>query len=145
MTTVAARPLDLRQTTARALVAGLVAALVAVAANTVVAQVALAVGASDDFQPLRFATFSFLTVLGVAAGLIGWLIVRRTANAASTLRWLVPAVLVLSLVPDVMLGLSDEPGVSWGAVAALMAMHVVVTVAAVATFSRMLPVRRAAA
>jgi len=32
--------------------------------------------------------------------------------------------------------------VSWGAVAALMVMHVIVTVAAVATFSRALPVSR---
>ena len=71
--------------------------------------------------------------------------VRRTANAAGTLRWLVPTVLVLSLVPDVLLGFSDRPGVSWGAVAALMVMHVVVTVVAVGTFSRLLPVARSAA
>lgn len=40
---------------------------------------------------------------------------------------------------------AGRAGVSWGAVAALMLMHVVVTVASVATFSRLLPVSRRAA
>ena len=48
-------------------------------------------------------------------------------------------------LPDVMLGFSDRTGVSWGAVAALMVMHVVVTVASVATFSKLLPVSRTSA
>ena len=76
------------------------------------------------------------------AGLVGWLLIRRTSNAAETLRWLVPTVLVASLVPDVFVGFSDRAGVSWGVVAALMLMHLVVTVAAVTTFSRLLPVSR---
>ena len=122
--------------------AGIVAAVVALVANTVVAQVALAAGASDDFTPLTPGAYGFFTVIGVVAGLVGWLVVRRRDNAAATLRWLVPTVLVVSLVPDVMVGFSDRAGVSWGAVAALMVMHVVVTVAAVATFSRLLPVTR---
>ena len=127
------------------LLAGLVAVILALVGNTIVAQVALAAGASESFQPLTFAAYSFFTVVGVVAGLIGWLLIRRSANAAATLRWLVPTVLVLSLVPDVLLGFSDRPGVSWGAVLALMVMHVVVTVAAVGTFSRLLPVSRTAA
>ena len=125
-----------------------VAAITAIAAaligNTLVAQLALAAGASEDFQPLTVGAYGFLTIVGVVAGLIGWLLVRRTRNASATLRWLVPTVLVLSLVPDVLLGFSDRPGVSWGAVLALMLMHVVVTVVAVATFSRLMPVREAA-
>ena len=124
------------------LLAGLVAVILALVGNTIVAQVARAAGASESFQPLTFAAYSFFTVIGVVAGLIGWLLIRRTSNAAGTLRWLVPTVLVLSLVPDVLLGFSDRPGVSWVAVAALMVMHVVVTVAAVSTFSRLLPVSR---
>ena len=120
--------------------AGLVAIVAGLIGNTVVAQIALAAGASEDFQPLTFGAYSFFTVIGVVAGLVGWLVVRRKPNAASILRWLVPTVLVLSLVPDVALGFSDRPGVSWGAVVALMVMHVVVTVAAVATFSKFLPV-----
>ena len=134
-----------RTKTSTVLLAGLVAVILALVGNTIVARVALAAGASESFQPLMFAAYSFFTVVGVAAGLVGWLVVRRTANAAGTLRWLVPTVLVLSLVPDVLLGFSDRPGVSWGAVAALMVMHVVVTVVAVGTFSRLLPVARSAA
>jgi hypothetical protein len=134
-----------RTKTSHVLLAGLVATVVALVGNTVVAQGALAAGASQKFQPLTVGAYGFFTVVGVVAGLVGWMLVRRTANAAATLRWLVPTVLVVSLVPDVMVGFSDRAGVSWGAVAALMMMHLVVTVAAVATFSRLLPVARATA
>ena len=139
--TIASDPTT-RTKTSKVLLAGLVAAVAALIGNTIVAQVALAAGASDEFQPLTVGAYGFFTVVGVVAGLVGWLLVRRTANATATLRWLVPTVLVLSLVPDVMLGFSDRAGVSWGAVAALMVMHVVVTVTSVATFSRLLPVAR---
>ena len=122
--------------------AGAVAALVALVANTLVAQVALGAGASDDFTPLTPGAYGFFTVIGVIAGLVGWLLIRRTTNAAATLRWLVPSVLVVSLVPDVLVGFSDQAGVSWGAVIALMAMHLIVTVVAVATFTRLLPLQR---
>jgi uncharacterized membrane protein HdeD (DUF308 family) len=131
-----------RTKTSTVLVAGVVAIVAALVGNTVVAQVALAAGASEAFQPLTVGAYGFFTVIGVIAGLVGWLLVRRAANAAATLRWLIPTVLVLSLVPDVFLGFSDRAGVSWGAVVALMVMHVVVTVAAVTTFSRLLPVSR---
>ena len=123
--------------------AAVIAIIGGLVGNTIVAQVALATGASEEFQPLTVGAYGFFTVVGVVAGLVGWLVVRRRDNAAATLRWLVPAVLVVSLVPDVLLGFSDRPGVSWGAVAALMLMHVVVTVVAVATFSRLLPLRDA--
>ena len=128
--------------TSTVLLTGLVATIVALVGNTIVAQVAHAAGASEKFQPLTFAAYGFLTVVGLVAGLVGWLLIRRTSNAAATLRWLVPTVLVASLVPDVLVGFSDRAGVSWGAVAALMLMHLVVTVAAVTTFSRLLPVSR---
>ncbi len=131
-----------RTKTSKVLLAGAVAIVAGLVGNTVVSQIALAAGASEEFQPLSFGAYSFFTVIGVVVGLVGWLLVRRKTNAEATLRWLVPTVLVLSLVPDVALGFSDRPGVSWGAVAALMVMHVVVTVAAVATFSRLLPVAR---
>ena len=120
--------------------AGLAAIAAALVGNTLVAQVALAAGASEDFQPLTPGAYGFFTVVGVIAGLVGWVLLRRRAQAADTLRWLVPTVLVLSLVPDIAVGFSDREGVSWGAVAALMVMHVVVTVAGVASFRRFLPV-----
>ncbi len=141
-TTVPAADTVRRSSTSRVVLAGLVATLIALVGNTVVAQLALAAGASEEFQPLTFAAYGFLTVLGIVAGLVGWLLIRRTSNAAATLRWLVPTVLVVSLVPDVLVGFSDRAGVSWGAVVALMAMHVVVTVSAVSTFARLLPVSR---
>jgi len=131
-----------RVTPGKVALAGLVAAVIALIANTVVAQVALAAGASDDFTPLTPGAYGFFTVIGVIAGLVGWLLIRRTTNAAATLRWLVPTVLVVSLVPDVLVGFSDQAGVSWGAVITLMVMHVIVTVVAVATFTRLLPLRR---
>ena len=131
-----------RVTAGKIVLAGVVAAAVALVANTVVAQVALAAGASDDFTPLTPGAYGFFTVIGVIAGLVGWLLIRRTSNAAATLRWLVPTVLVLSLVPDVLVGFSDQAGASWGAVIALMVMHVIVTVVAVATFARLLPLQR---
>jgi len=121
------------------LLAGVVAAVVALVGNTIVAQVALAAGASDDFTPLTPGAYAFFTVIGIIAGLVGWLLIRRRPNATATLRRLVPTVLVVSLIPDVLVGFSNREGVSWGAVAALMVMHVVVTVAAVASFSRWMP------
>ena len=134
-----------RSTTSRALLAGLTAIVASLIGNTVIAQIALAAGASEDFQPLTPGAYGFLTVVGVIAGLVGWLLIRRTANAAATLRWLVPTVLVVSFVPDILVGFSDRAGVSWGAVIALMAMHVVLTLVAVATFSRLLPITRPSA
>ena len=131
-----------RTKASKVLLAGLVAVVAGLVGNTIVAQVALAAGASEKFQPLTFGAYSFFTVIGVIAGLVGWLLIRRRQNAEATLRWLVPTVLVFSLVPDVALGFSDRPGVSWGAVLALMVMHVVVTAAAVAAFSRFLPAAR---
>ena len=131
-----------RVTAGKIVLAGVVAAVIALVANTVVAQVALAAGASDDFTPLTPGAYGFFTVVGVIAGLVGWLLIRRTSNAAAILRWLVPTVLVVSLVPDVLVGFSDQAGVSWGAVFALMVMHVIVTVVAVATFTRLLPLQR---
>lgn len=135
-------PATTRTKGSQVVLAGLTAAVGGVVGSAVVAQIALAAGASEDFQPLTIGAYGFFTVVGVVAGLIGWTLIRRRANAASTLGWLVPTVLVLSLVPDVMIGFSDRAGVSWGAVFALMAMHVVVTAVAVAAFSRFLPVAR---
>ena len=140
-TTTAPTVASSRQASAKDVaVAGIAAIAAGLVGNTLVAQLALAAGASEDFQPLTPGAYGFFTVVGVVAGLLGWVLVRRRARAADTLRWLVPTVLVLSLVPDVALGFSDRPGVSWGGVVALMVMHVVVTVAAVTSFRRFLPV-----
>lgn len=116
-------------------------AVVATALNSVVAVTARAAGASDDFQQLHLSAYAPLTVFGVLAGAAAWAIVRaRSARPAGLLRTLVPVVVLVSLVPDVLLGVSDsEPGTSWGAVVALMVMHVVVAAVAVPAFRRFLP------
>ncbi|MFJ9100924.1 hypothetical protein ACIRJM_20945 [Streptomyces sp. NPDC102405] len=72
-----------------------------------------------------------------------WAIIRaRSARPARLLRTLVPAVLIVSLIPDVMVGVADSrPGTSWGAVIDLMVMHVAVTAVAVPAYLRFLPLR----
>ncbi|MFG2126586.1 DUF6069 family protein [Streptomyces sp. NPDC048751] len=114
---------------------------VAVAVNAVVAAIAHAAGASDDFQPLQLSAYAPLTVIGVLAAAAAWAIIRaRSARPNRLLRTLVPVVLVVSLIPDVMVGVSaSRPGTSWGAVIALMVMHVVVTAVAVPAYHRLLP------
>ncbi len=64
-----------------AVAGGLLAAIVlAAAADTVIAQLALAAGAPDDFQPLKAPSYIFLTTLGILAGALGWSIVRKVSN-----------------------------------------------------------------
>ncbi|MCX4760147.1 DUF6069 family protein [Streptomyces sp. NBC_01275] len=116
-------------------------AAVAVAVNAIVAATAHAAGASDDFQPLQLSAYAPLTVFGVLAAAAAWAIIRaRSAHPARLLRTLVPAILIVSLIPDIMVGISDSrPGTSWGAVIALMVMHVVVAAIAVPAYRRLLP------
>ncbi|GGS21138.1 DUF6069 family protein [Streptomyces griseoviridis] len=120
---------------------GLVAtAVVAVALNAAVAAIAHAAGASDDFEQLHFADYALLTVVGVLAGAGGWALVRaRAARPARVLRTWIPVILLVTFVPDILLGLSDNPGTSWGAVIALMLMHLVVAAVAVPAFRFLLP------
>lgn len=125
---------------ARLLGALAMACILAVLANLVVAAVAHSAGASDDFQQLQAATVSSLTLLGVLVGALGWALVRsRASRPHAVLRILVPAVLVLSFVPDLLLGRSDQPGTSWGAVAALMTMHLIVAAIAIPAYSWVMP------
>jgi hypothetical protein len=89
---------------------------------------------------LQFATFTGLVVLGVLAGGVGWQIVRsRAARPDRLLRRLVPAVLAVSFLPDLALGVTGGEGATWGGVAALVGMHVVVAAAAVASYTVFLP------
>jgi hypothetical protein len=116
-------------------------AAVAVAVNAIVAAIAHAAGVSDDFQPLQLPAYASFTVIGVLAAAAAWAIIRaRSARPARLLRTLVPAVVIVSLIPDIMVGISDSrPGTSWGAVIALMVMHVVVAAVAVPAYQRLLP------
>jgi len=106
-----------------------------------IALIARAAGASHDFKPLTPSSYVPLTVLGVLAGAIGWQIIRRRATRPTTvLRWLVPAAVALSLIPDIAVGAAgSSPGVSWGAVSALMLMHLTVAAVAVTVYRRLMP------
>ncbi|MFI8073756.1 DUF6069 family protein [Streptomyces sp. NPDC086033] len=116
-------------------------AVVAVALNAVIAATAHAAGASDDFEALQLPAYAVLTVFGVVISAAVWAIIRaRSARPARLLRTLVPAVLIVSLIPDVMVGVADSrPGTSWGAGIVLMVMHVAVTAVAVPAYLRSLP------
>ena len=95
----------------------------------------------SEFQQLTLPVYGFLTVVGAIAGAIGWhLVATRSRNAAGLLRVLVPTVLVLSLIPDVMLLVTEsQPGTTTAGVVALMLMHVGVAAAAVPAFRRFIP------
>jgi hypothetical protein len=121
-----------------AVVAGGIAAAVVVSSviNGIIAAVALAIGAPDDFQPLKAGSYIFLTTVGVLIGAGGWAIVRKAAKDPEALvRWLVPAVVVVSFVPDFLL---------WGnggakGVIALLLMHVTVAATAVTAYRKVMP------
>ena len=111
--------------------------------NTVIAAIAHAAGASHSFRPLQIGTYTALTVVGVLIGALAWNGVRtRSARPATILRRLVPTVLALSFIPDIVVGVSkSQPHTTWGAVAALMCMHLVVGAVSIAVFTTLLPVR----
>jgi hypothetical protein len=118
----------------------LAAAVVSVLGNAVIALLARAAGASDDFAPLHPSAYAPLTVFGIVLGAIGWAVVRSVAkHPAGLLRWLVPVLVVVSFAPDLSLLGGGTPGSGPLAVAALMVMHVVVAAVAVAAYRHLLP------
>ena len=123
-------------------VAAAIGAVGALVINSVIALLAKAVfDIPDEFQPLTLPVYGFLTVVGAIIGAVVWhLIVARSRNASGVLRVLVPAVVVLSLIPDVMLLVSEsQPGTTTAGVLALMLMHVGTAVAAVPAYRRFIP------
>jgi hypothetical protein len=120
------------------LVAG---AVVAGVATTVIALTAQAVGAGD-FPPLKPLVYLPFVVLGIAAATAGWAIVRaRATDAGRLLRVLVPVLTVLSLVPDVVLAVTEFiPGTTLTGAVALGLMHLTVVGVAVPVLARALPV-----
>jgi hypothetical protein len=105
----------------------------AVGVNALVATIARHSGASTTFPPLTFPVFGVFSALGVIAGWFGWQLVRsRSSRPRSVLMVLVPAVVLLSFIPDVaLLALKFIPGTNGPAVAALMVMHIVVAALAI--------------
>lgn len=112
------------------------AVAIAIAANSMVALIAVAAGAPTTYGPLTLPAFSLFTTVGVVAGWIGWSLVRRHArDPRRTLTMVVPIVTVASFVPDVLLlALRFIPGTTVSAVIALMVMHLVVVAVAVPAY-----------
>jgi hypothetical protein len=107
------------------------AALAAMAVNAVIALAAKALdtgGIGVGLSPVEYLPFS---VLGVLAGAAGWILTSRYAPKA--LRVVVPAVLVLTWVPDV---LQFNAGATAANVVGLMLMHLVVAVVVVAALRK---------
>ncbi|GAB2979090.1 hypothetical protein GCM10023080_050640 [Streptomyces pseudoechinosporeus] len=104
--------------------------------NAVIAVLAHEMGAPEDFEPLKPSSYTFLTALGVVLGALGWAIVRKVSrNPEELVRWLAPAVVLISFVPDFFL--LDEGEVT--GVVALLVMHAVVAVIAVITYRKVMP------
>jgi hypothetical protein len=129
-----------------ALVASVAASLIV---ELIIAAIAHGAGAYSDFQPLTFRGLIGPTVLGLVVAVVVWELVRRRAgDPVAVMRRLVPIVIVLSWVPDVLLGAthreatSQLPHTTWGEVAALMVMHLFVAAIGLGLFSRLLPLRR---
>ena len=111
--------------------------------NSVIAVVARSVfDAPATFQPLTLPAYGTFTVFGAIIGAVGWhLIATRARHATRLLGWLVPTLLVLSLIPDLML-LADktmQPGTTTAGVIALMLMHFGVAAAAVPAYRKFIP------
>ncbi len=124
--------------------AALAAIVVAGIGDAAVAAITVAAGASPDFVPLQPGAYLFFTVIGIVVASVAWWLISRTSRAASTMRWLAPAVVLVSLVPDILVGVNDGlPNASWTAVVGLMVMHLVVAGAALLAFSRARPLHDA--
>lgn len=107
------------------------------AANSVVALVAISAGAPATYGPLTFPAYALFTALGVIVGWIGWSLVRRRArDPRRALTMLVPVVTLASFIPDVLLlVLRFIPGTTVSAVVGLMIMHLVVVAVAVPAYA----------
>ncbi|WP_043788174.1 DUF6069 family protein [Amycolatopsis rifamycinica] len=102
------------------------ALLAAAAANTAIALGALALDDGGIAMGLSPASYLPATAAGLLLGTVGWFVLARTAPKA--LRVVVPAVLVLTWVPDLLL---FTAGATAANVVGLMLMHLVVTTAVV--------------
>ncbi|GHG45580.1 MULTISPECIES: DUF6069 family protein [Amycolatopsis] len=114
-----------RRTTTTALRLGF-AFLAAAAANTGIALGALALDDGGIAMGLSPAVYLPATAVGLLLGTVGWFVLARRAPHA--LRVVVPAVLVLTWVPDLLL---FTAGATAANVFGLMLMHLVVTTAVV--------------
>jgi hypothetical protein len=114
------------------------AIVVAIAVNTGIAFATKSLDANGTQIGLPPVAYAPATALGIIVATIGWTMVRRrSARPAALLRVLVPAVLVVSLIPGVILLVTGDSAVN---IVGLWIMHLVVTAVTVTTLSRVLPV-----
>ena len=127
-----------------ALTAGLTGGVVAAVLNVAISAIARgAFGAGDDFAPLTPGPIVMWSIVGALIGAVGWrLIVNKKPDSRALLRKLVPAVLVLSFLPDVALLASNSmAGQTTAGVIALMVMHVITAAVVVTAYRRVMPPR----
>jgi hypothetical protein len=116
-------------------VSAIIVAVAAGVANAAIALGAVALGAPAASGLLPPAYLS-LTVLAAIGGAFGWhLVIRSAPKPAAVMRWLVPSFLLISFIPDVIVGL----GMGWLLAGALMLMHVVTITIAILTYHRLMP------
>jgi uncharacterized protein DUF6069 len=122
----------------RLLWVGLLAIMGAAVANVLVGMVAVALlGVSPGFLPLQVGPVVSFTVVGVLGAVAVFALVARFSRRPVRLfRRIAFAVLVISLVPDLLLlSASPFPGTTVVAVATLMVMHVVAWAISVGTLT----------
>ena len=108
--------------------AAAITAGVALVVNLVILAIATALSdVPERFTPLQPGSVAFMTILGVAlaAGLFA-LVRSRAANPTAAFRKIVPAALLVSLIPDVLIWTGDayEGAAQAETVLPLMGMHV---------------------
>ncbi|MGW6442220.1 DUF6069 family protein [Lentzea sp. NPDC055074] len=138
MADTTARTGALAPTAAEVVVGLLGAAVISIVVNALIALVAgKFIPDGTERMGLAVAEYAPATVIGIALGTLGWYLVRRFAgDPRRVLRVLVPAVVVVSWIPD--LGILAG-GASLVNSLALIAMHTVVAAATVPVLSRVMP------
>lgn len=119
---------------------GVVTVLVAVVVNVVIRTVAVSVlGIGEGFPPLGVGPTVFFTVVGMTGAVVVFgLIARYARRPVRTFRRVALAVLLISLVPDVLLlFLVLIPGTTTAAVLTLMVEHVASWAVAVGALTRL--------
>lgn len=117
--------------TSRILRTGALAAVLAALANTIVRVLAVTLQPVDPgFTALGWAPPALFTLAGaIGAMVVFWIISRRARHPASVFTRVAVAVLLPSLIPDLLLlqhiGPLQFPGATAWTVGALMVMHVV--------------------
>jgi hypothetical protein len=125
----------------RLLIRAAVAALAAVAFNAILRTIVrYAAHVPDAFDPFTWPPIIVATLVGVAGGLIVFLLLRAflRERAARAFTWIASVVLVLSLITPITLLWSHPPqypGTSLVTVLTLEAMHVSTAVATIAALA----------